>query len=60
MKYELVKKEYVIETLAKGNDVILCDFSTMKMVSCGSLTVNAIVSYIEKDTTVFYKVVPNE
>lgn len=60
MSYELIKKEYVIETLGKGNDVIICDFATMKMLNCKDLTIGSIKFYIEKPDTVFYKVVVNE
>lgn len=61
MKYEVLKAEYVIETLAKGDKVIVCDFPTMTMKDCEGLTVKQINSYIEKDTAVaFYKAVNNE
>lgn len=55
-----LKKEYVIETLGKGNKVILCDFDTMRLIDCGELTVNAINSFIAKKNTVFFKVIINE
>ena len=29
-----VKKEYVIETLGKGERVVMCDFSTLRMADC--------------------------
>ena len=48
MSYTALKKEYVIENLGKGAQVILCDFETMRMIDCGTLTVNAINSFIEK------------
>lgn len=60
MSYTEVKKEFVIETLGKGNAVIMCDFSTMRMVDCGEMTVKAINSFLAKDDTKFYKVVVNE
>lgn len=60
MNYTELKKEYVIETLGKGNRVIMCDFSTMRMVDCGEMTVNAINSFMAKSETKFYKEVVNE
>lgn len=55
MTYEQLKKDYVIETLAKGNAVIVCDFSTMRMLDCREMTVNTINSFIAKPDTVFFK-----
>ena len=60
MTYTVIKSEYVIETLGKGNDVLVVDFQTMRVMSCLEMTVNTINSYIEKPNTVFYKVVVNE
>lgn len=59
MTYTELKKEYVIETLGKGDKVIMCDFSTMRMVDCGDMTVNTILAFIEKSETKFFKVVVN-
>ena len=60
MTYEVVKNEYVLQTLEKGNEVIVCDFSTMKMIKCSELLVGAINNYKAKTETVFYKVIPDE
>jgi len=60
MTYTELKKEYVIETLGKGTKVIMCDFSTMRMVDCTEMTVQAINSFIEKAETKFFKEVANE
>lgn len=60
MSYTEVKKEYVIETLAKGSAVIMCDFSTMRMADCTEMTVNTILAFIEKPDTKFFKVVASE
>lgn len=60
MQITEVKKEYVIETLAKGERVVMCDFATMRMAECADMTVNAIVSFIEKPETKFFKVVAGE
>jgi len=59
MTYTELKKDYVIETLAKGAVVIVCDFSTMRMLDCTEMTVNAILAFIEKAETVFFKGVAN-
>lgn len=60
MAYTELKKEYVMETLGKGVTVIMCDFSTLRMVDCGGMTVNTINAFIEKPETKFYKAVANE
>lgn len=57
MQYTELKKDYVIQTLAKGEKVILCDFDTMRMSNCDDMTVGAINSFIAKTNTVFYKAV---
>ena len=60
MSYAVLKSEYVIETLAKGNDVLVIDFQTMRVMSCLEMTISTINSYIAKSNTVFYKVTTNE
>lgn len=55
MSFEVLKKEYVIQTLAKGTRVIMCDFDTMRMSECDVMTVAAISAFIAKPNTVFYK-----
>ena len=52
---DVLKKDYVIETLAKGNTVIVCDFPTMRMLDCRDMTVNTVNSFIAKTETVFFK-----
>ena len=58
--YTVIKSEYVVETLGKGNDVLVVDFQTMRVMSCLEMTINTINSYIAKPNTVFYKVVVDE
>lgn len=59
--FEVLKNNYVLETLEKGTEVIACDFATMRMINCKDLTVGAIMGFAEKPTTVFYKkVITNE
>lgn len=55
-----LKSEFVLATLGKGIKVVMCDFPTMRMIDCGEMTVNAINSFIEKDTIKFFTVVNNE
>lgn len=57
MEYEVLKKEFVIESLGKGVEVIVCDFSTMRMSDCNNMTVGTINAFITQENTVFYKVV---
>lgn len=60
MSYTEVKKEFVIETIAKGSQVICCDFSTLRMADCCEMTVNTILSFMDKPDTKFFKVVLDE
>lgn len=59
MTYTEIKTEYVIETIAKGSQVICCDFSTMRMIDCAEMTVNSIMAFIDKTETKFFKAVAN-
>ena len=58
--YEEVKKEYVIQTIANGNTVLLCDFPTKRIMDCDDMTVGAIQGFMEKTETKFFKEVANE
>ena len=55
MKYEIVKKEFVFDSLGTGYQVLICDFDTMRMLDCDQMTVNAIQSFREKENIVFYR-----
>ena len=55
-----LKTEFVFSTLAKGTTVVMCDFATNRMANCGDMTVNGILSFIEKGTAKFFTVVTNE
>ena len=60
MVYTETKKEYVIESLGKGQVVLVVDFQTMKVMDCANMTINTINSYIAKPDTKFFKVTSNE
>lgn len=60
MNYTELKKEYVIETLGGGSEVIVCDFQSMRIANCSELIVREIQSLIAKPETKFFKVVVNE
>ena len=60
MTYTETKKEYVIESLGKGQSVLVVDFQTMRVMDCTEMTVNTINSYIAKSDTKFFKVTSNE
>ena len=55
-----IKTEFVLATLGKGTKVVMCDFATMRMLDCGDMTVNSIVSFMDKDTVKFFTVTENE
>ena len=60
MTYTETKKEYVIESLGKGQTVLVVDFQTMRVMDCAEMTINTINSYIAKSDTKFFKVTSNE
>ena len=60
MTYTETKKEYVVESLGKGQTVLVVDFQTMRVMDCTEMTVNTINSYIAKADTKFFKVQDNE
>ena len=60
MTYTETKKDYVIESLGKGQTVLVVDFQTMRVMDCAEMTINTINSYIAKDYTKFFKVQNNE
>ena len=60
MTYTELKKEYVIETIAKGSTVIVCDFLSYRMMNCIDMTVGGIQNYIDNPETKFFKAVPVE
>ncbi len=60
MSHTEVKKEYVIETLGNGTEVIVVDFGKMVVLSCFELTVSQINNFIAKAETKFFKAVANE
>ena len=60
MTYTETKKEYVIESLGKGQTILAVDFQTMKVMDCVNMTINTINSYIAKPEIKFFKVTSNE
>ena len=60
MTYTETKKDYVIESLGKGQTVLVVDFQTMRVMDCVEMTINTINSYIAKPDTKFFKVTNNE
>ena len=60
MKYEELKKEYIFQTIAKGDTVLLCDFPTKRIMDCDDLTVGAIQGFMEKSEVKFFKEVASE
>ena len=60
MTYKEINKNEVIECIGAEIKVIICDFDTLRMMDCNSMSISAINSFIAKANTVFYKVVVNE
>ena len=58
--YTDLKQDYVIETLGKGQKVIICDFSTMRLLDCDNLTVGAIKAFFDLAGVKFFKAVASE
>ena len=55
-----LKKEFVIQTIAKGTRVVMCDFKAMRIIDCKDMTVGQINNSIAKDTSKFFTVESNE
>ena len=60
MKIVEISKDEVLEVLATGTPVIICDFETLRMMDCKDMNISAIYSFIAKDNTKFFKGVGNE
>ena len=46
--YTGVDGKYVIEKLGKGEKVLLCDFSSMRVMDCTGMTVAAINGFVPR------------
>ena len=55
MTYTEIGKYEVLEALANGTPVIICDFETLRMMDCKDMNISAICSFIAKDNTKFFK-----
>ena len=60
MTYAEINKDKVIDTVGSGVKVVICDFDTLRMMDCNSMSIAAINSFIAKDNTKFFKGVANE
>lgn len=60
MTYAEINKDKVIDTVGSGVKVVICDFDTLRMMDCNSMSIAAINSFIAKDNTKFFKGVNNE
>lgn len=46
--YTGVDAKYVIEKLGKGENVLLCNLNTMRVIDCSTMTVAAINSFLPR------------
>ena len=53
--YNELNKSSVIENLELGNKVIMCEFSTRKMVDCDDMSVKTVQFYKSKTDTKFFR-----
>lgn len=60
MNYNGIDSKYAIEKLAAGSVVVVCDLDTKRVLDCGELTVNQIMSYMTKRNAKFFEGKPNE
>lgn len=60
MTYTEINKDKVIDTIGADVKVVICDFDTLRMMDCNSMSIAAINSFISKDNTKFFKGVNNE
>lgn len=60
MTYKEINKNEVIEYIGAEIKVIICDFDTLRMMDCNSMSIAAINSFIAKANTKFFIGVENE
>ena len=60
MSYVELNKDEVIAAVCAGVKVVICDFDTLRMMDCSSMSVAGINSFISKSNTKFFKGVENE
>ena len=55
VNYYGIDSKSVFDKLAAGSKIVVCDFDTMRMLDCGSMTVSAIQSLMGKVNAKFYE-----
>lgn len=58
--YELVEKEDVITELNAGAKLYVVDIPTFRVMECQYMTLQAVKSFIDKPSSMFFKEVANE
>lgn len=60
MNWYGIDAKYVFEKLAAGSHIVICDFDTMRMLDCATMTVSAIQSFMGKPDAKFFEGKPIE
>ena len=60
MNYSEIKKEDVIQTMAEGAKVVVCDFKTMRIANCSDMNIAGINSAIVRTDTKFFAVTKSD
>ena len=58
--YEQVEKANVLAEINEGADMYVVDIPTQRVMSCKEILIGAIVTFINKPETMFFKAVANE
>ena len=60
MKYVQVEKENVLSELNGSSKLYMVDIPTQRVVDCATMTIGAVISFIDKPEAMFFKEVANE
>lgn len=60
MNYVEIDKNSILSEIGGAEQVIICDFDTLRMMDCKNMNMSAIKSFMAKDNAKFYKGVNNE
>lgn len=58
--YEAVEKVNVLAELNAGSKIYMVDIPTQRVVDCSTITIGAVVSFIDKPEAMFFREVANE
>lgn len=60
MGYKQLEKDKVLDELNNGSKLYMVDIPTQRVVDCSTMTIGAVISFIDKPEAMFFKEVANE